>query len=116
MTLLSQSMSRCDRCCRLAGSAGPGSGNSNESHLQHGPGDPSQERSTDTRDRSALWRPLACRGRRQAESIALAALSPGLSGPGVLARVIAPAMHWIGELCEQSVITIADVHVATAIR
>ena len=52
---------------------------------------------------------------RQAESIALAALSPGLSGPGVLARVIAPAMRWIGELCEQSVITIADVHVATAI-
>jgi len=52
---------------------------------------------------------------REAESIALAALSRGLSGPGVYARVIAPAMHWIGDLYEQGAITVADVQVATAI-
>jgi diguanylate cyclase (GGDEF)-like protein len=51
----------------------------------------------------------------KAESIALAALSRGLSGPGVYARVIAPAMRWIGDLCERGAITVADVHVAAAI-
>jgi diguanylate cyclase (GGDEF)-like protein len=58
---------------------------------------------------------LRCADGRKAESIALAALSPGLSGAGVHARIIAPAMQWIGGLYEQGVITIADVHVATAI-
>ena len=50
----------------------------------------------------------------RAESIALAALGP-LSGPGVYSRIIAPAMHWIGDLYDQNAITVADVHVATAI-
>jgi hypothetical protein len=33
----------------------------------------------------------------------------------VLARIITPAMYWIGELWERGAITVADEHAATAI-
>lgn len=43
------------------------------------------------------------------------ALSSGLRATAVQSRVIAPAMHWIGELWEKNAISIADEHLATAL-
>ncbi len=52
---------------------------------------------------------------RHAQATARQALAGGLSVAGVHARVITPAMHWIGRLWEQQAITIADEHLASAI-
>ncbi len=51
----------------------------------------------------------------QAELVSREALAIGMSVPGVYTRVLAPAMHRIGELWEQRAITVADEHAATAI-
>lgn len=52
---------------------------------------------------------------RGAVGIARDALAAGLSLPALHARVITPAMYWIGELWAQEALTVADEHAATAI-
>ena len=52
---------------------------------------------------------------RGAVGIARDVLAAGLSLPALHARVIAPAMYWIGELWAQEALTVADEHAATAI-
>ena len=52
---------------------------------------------------------------RGATGIARDALTAGLSLAELHARVITPAMYWIGELWAQGVLTVADEHAATAI-
>lgn len=47
--------------------------------------------------------------------IASSALGEGLGVPELYHRVIAPAMHEIGELWEQGALTVADEHLATAL-
>jgi len=51
----------------------------------------------------------------QAELVSHEALAIGMSVPGIYTRVIAPAMHRIGDLWEQRAVTVADEHMATAI-
>jgi diguanylate cyclase (GGDEF)-like protein len=50
-----------------------------------------------------------------ADAAANAALEGGMDVASVQARVIAPAMRWIGELWEQGTCTVGDEHLATAI-
>jgi signal transduction histidine kinase/methanogenic corrinoid protein MtbC1 len=52
---------------------------------------------------------------RRAETVAQDALADGLSPAEVMARVITPAMYWIGDLWARGAITVADEHAATAI-
>jgi diguanylate cyclase (GGDEF)-like protein len=52
---------------------------------------------------------------RGAEGIAREALSGGMSLAGTYARVVAPAMHWIGQLWARGAITVAEEHLAAAI-
>lgn len=52
---------------------------------------------------------------RRAEAVARDAFAAGLSLAAVYARVVAPAMYWIGELWERRAITVADEHAAAAI-
>jgi MerR family transcriptional regulator, light-induced transcriptional regulator len=52
---------------------------------------------------------------RQADAEAREAYRTCLSVAEVHARVITPAMYWIGELWQRGAITVADEHVATAI-
>ena len=47
--------------------------------------------------------------------IATEALGQGMTTPELYQRVIAPAMHRIGELWERGAITVADEHMATAL-
>jgi|GEM_PF-1147641 len=47
--------------------------------------------------------------------VAAGALREGMTTPRLYQRVIAPAMHEIGELWEQGALTVADEHLATAL-
>jgi MerR family transcriptional regulator, light-induced transcriptional regulator len=47
--------------------------------------------------------------------VATEALGQGMTRPELYQRVIAPAMHGIGELWERGAITVADEHLATAL-
>jgi methanogenic corrinoid protein MtbC1 len=47
--------------------------------------------------------------------VATGALRQGMATPELYQRVIAPAMHQIGELWERGAITVADEHMATAL-
>lgn len=47
--------------------------------------------------------------------VASGALEEGMSVPQLYRRVIAPAMHQIGELWERGALTVADEHLATAL-
>lgn len=47
--------------------------------------------------------------------VALRALQSGMTSPALYQRVIAPAMHGIGDLWEKGAITVADEHAATAL-
>jgi methanogenic corrinoid protein MtbC1 len=50
-----------------------------------------------------------------AYQVAAQALESGLTAPALYQRVIAPAMHEIGELWEKGALTVADEHLATAL-
>ena len=50
-----------------------------------------------------------------AENVALEGLRIGMAPADVHSLVIAPAMHWIGQLWELDAISVADEHLATAI-
>jgi methanogenic corrinoid protein MtbC1 len=49
-----------------------------------------------------------------AERVLAEALDGGLDGPAVYAKVIAPALHWIGDRWEEGDFSIADEHLAIA--
>lgn len=51
----------------------------------------------------------------RAYRVASGALQQGMTTPELYQRVIAPAMHQIGELWERGAITVADEHMATAL-
>jgi methanogenic corrinoid protein MtbC1 len=46
------------------------------------------------------------------ERVLADALAGGMDGPAVYARVVAPALHWIGDRCEEGDFRIADEHLA----
>jgi diguanylate cyclase (GGDEF)-like protein len=81
-------------------------------------GERKRRRSVDARERdlsSRFGEALRAGDPKRADAIAVAALEAGMEVATVQARVIAPAMRWIGELWQHGSANVGDEHLATAI-
>jgi diguanylate cyclase (GGDEF)-like protein len=81
-------------------------------------GERKRRRSGDARERdlsSRFGEALRAGDPKRADAVAVAALEAGMEVAAVQARVIAPAMRWIGELWQHGSANVGDEHLATAI-
>jgi len=81
-------------------------------------GERKRRRSGDARERdlsSRFGEALRAGDPKRADAVAVAALEAGMEVTAVQARVIAPAMRWIGELWQHGSANVGDEHLATAI-
>jgi diguanylate cyclase (GGDEF)-like protein len=81
-------------------------------------GERKRRRSGDARERdlsSRFGEALRAGDPKRADAVAAAALESGMAVATVQARVIAPAMRWIGELWQHGSANVGDEHLATAI-
>jgi diguanylate cyclase (GGDEF)-like protein len=81
-------------------------------------GERKRRRSGDARERdlsSRFGEALRAGDPKRADAVAAAALETGMEVAAVQARVIAPAMRWIGELWQHGSANVGDEHLATAI-